>query len=161
MDGRCEVVDGQMGRCRLDADGHAFPGVHAYEKVPGPPGPPQKWQVGGKAAMATGNKAAPTEEVETLSEIDQLRADLAYAQADARHWHEAYRRMDAEALRWSRQVREYAKQAREGERLRRRIRSLVGDWPTVETYRLRHALGDECHECCDFCHYHGCRCGDE
>lgn len=44
---RCEVVDEYgMGRCLLDA--HDGPS-HAFENVPGPPGPPQRWQVARKA----------------------------------------------------------------------------------------------------------------
>lgn len=39
---RCAAVDEYgMGRCVLDA--HDSP-RHAYEDVPGPPGPPQRWQ---------------------------------------------------------------------------------------------------------------------
>jgi len=47
---RCAAEDPANGRCTLDADSHQFPGMHAWEKVPGPPGPPQKWQAQKKRA---------------------------------------------------------------------------------------------------------------
>lgn len=93
----------------------------------------------------------------------ELILDLAYAQADARHWHEGWKRAndqvtfaverervakDDAATHAEREgiqeakVREFARQARDGERLRRKIRSLVSAPEGWHAYNAPNARGD-------------------